>query len=235
MTGHKLVSAGEVIRVVAHADPVEDRYLLSNILRGLGEPVYVDELLQILREQPERFCADYQWALAIVEAILEFDPARLHDLIVFSVETAGDPARAELVLTWLMIAARRKNGVIGPRTIEFFNSQPPEIKRLLLRFLLLDRRRDALQPAFQFLASDPDPAEGRRSPPMWHDLALQIGSRNYTAEFLAAMPAVQAAAMLTARSALLGPLARLAWVSERCCAHIASKSSRTAPGKRKSW
>lgn len=211
VTGHKLVSAGEAIGVIAGAEPVEDKYLLSSILRGLGEPVAVDELLQILREQPERFYADYQWALAIVQAILEFDPTRLHDLVVFSIDTASDTSRREAALTWLMIAARSKGGVIGPRTIEFFNSQPPETKRLLLRFMLLDRRRDALRCVFQFLASDQEPPEAGRRSPVWRDLALQIGSRDDTVEFLAAMPAIQPAAMLTAKSALLGPLASLVW------------------------
>ena len=47
---HKLVSAGEAVRVIARVDRVEDSYLLSSILRGLGEPVAVDDLFRILRE-----------------------------------------------------------------------------------------------------------------------------------------------------------------------------------------
>jgi hypothetical protein len=157
------------------------------------------------------FYADYQWALAVVEAILEFDPAQLHDLLLFSVERASDPTRRESALSWLMIAARRKNGVIDPRTVEFFNRQPSEIKRQLLPFMLLDRRRDVLRHAFQFLASDQEPAEEWRRPPIWRDVSLQIGTREDTVEFLAAMPAVQPAAMLIAKSALLGPLASIVW------------------------
>ena len=89
--------------------------------------------------------------------------------------------------------------------IEFFNTQPPEIKRFLLPFLLLNRRRDALQPAFQFLASNPHLAEGRGGLQMGRDLTLRIASREDTVEFLAAMLSVQSAAMLTAKSALLVP------------------------------
>jgi hypothetical protein len=215
VTGHKLVSASEAIGVIASPEPVEDRYLLPSLLRELGEPIPVDELLQILREQPKRFLADYQWALAVVEAILEFDPTRLHDLIVFSLKAVGDPARRESTLDWLLIAARRKNSTIGPRTIEFFNGQPLEVKRLLLRFLRLDPRRGVLRHVFQFLASDPEPAEGQRRPPRWHDLSLQIGNRDDTAEFLAAMPTIDPATMLAAKSALLGPLASLAWAQRK--------------------
>jgi hypothetical protein len=153
--------------------------------------------------------------LAVIEAILEFDPARLHDLILFSVEGASDPARRELALSGLMIAARRKSGAIEPRSIEFFNSQPPETKRLLLRFLLLDRHRDALRHVFQFLGSDPEPAEGQRRPPISRDLALQISNRDDTIEFLAAMPAVEPAATPPAQSPLLGPLTAPA-APERC-------------------
>ena len=211
VTSHKLVSAGEVIRTIADAKPVEDQYLLSSLLRGLGEPAPVDELLQVLRGQPERFLVDYQWALAVVEAILEFDPARLHDLILLALEAAGDPSRRGTALNYLLIAARRRNGVIGSRTVEFFSSQPPEIKRPLLRFLVLSRRRDTLRPAFQFLASDPEATEGQRRPPRWRDLALLIGNRDDAVEFLAALPAVKPAAMLIAKSALLEPLSGLIW------------------------
>ena len=83
VTGHRLVSSGETIGVFAGAEPVEDRYLLPNVLRALGAPVEVEELLRILREQPGRFCADHQWALAIIEAILRIRPnpaARPHPL-----------------------------------------------------------------------------------------------------------------------------------------------------------
>jgi hypothetical protein len=215
VTGHGLVSVGEVIGVIAGIQPVEDKYLLSSILRGLGKPIAVDELLKILHEQPARYYADYQWALAIVETILEFAPERMHDLIIFSIDMTTDPARRESALNWLIMGARRKNGLIGLRTIEFFNTQPPEIKRLLLRFLLLSRRRDALLPVFQFLASNPPPVEGRGGLQMVRDLALHIAGREDTVEFLAAMPPVQSAAMLTAKSALLGPLTGLVWAQRK--------------------
>ena len=109
-----------------------------------------------------------------------------------------------------MIAASRKGGVIGPQTIAFFNSQPTETKRQLLRFLLLDRRREALQHAFQFLTAYSEPAEKRRTSP-GGDLALHIRDREDTVEFLAAIPAVAPAAMVTAKSGFVGTVANFVW------------------------
>jgi hypothetical protein len=211
VTGHKLVSSHEVICAIASPGRIDNIFLLPDILRGLGDPIAVNELLLILREQPDRFYADFQWTLAIVETILEFDPKRLHDLILFSMETTCDTARVESVLAWLMIAARRKNGVIDPRSVELFKSRPPEIQRLILPFMLLDRRRDVWQLVFQFLASDQEPTERRRRSHSWPDISLQVSRPEDTVEFLAAIPTVKPAAMLIAKSALLGPLASMVW------------------------
>lgn len=211
VTRHKLVTANEVIGVIASSNFVENKFLLSSILRGMGNPVAVDALFQILSEQPERFYSDYHWALVIIETILEFEPARLHDLIVYFMDNASDSARMESALSWLIVAAQRKNGVISSRTIDSFNSQPPEIKRLLLPLMLIDCHRHAMQPAFQFLSSNPIPSEERSDTRMWRGLTLHIDSREDTIEFLAAIPSVQVAAMLLAKSALLGPLESLVW------------------------
>ncbi len=207
---HKLVSANEVIGVIASSVVVENKFMLASILRGIESPVAVDVLLQILREQSERYFADYQWASVIVEAILEFDPACLHDLIVYSIDNASDNTRLQSALGWLIVAAQRKNGVISSLTIDFFNNRPPEIKRLLLPLMLIGRNRQALQSAFQFLASNPTPEE-RGGSQMWRGIALRIDSREDSIEFLASIPSVQVAAMMIAKSALLGPLENLVW------------------------
>ena len=229
VTSRKLISAGETIGVISGAGSIEDKYELSSILRALEEPVAVDDLIQILREQPERFYADYQWALAIIRAVLEFDPTRLHDLIVFAVENARDATRRESALGWLRVAARGKSGVIGSRTLQFFDLQPQQTKRLLLSFLAQGRSREALRRLFQFLASDAETAEGRTRSPILPDFAIQIDDRNDAIEFLAAMPDVQTAAMLTSRSPLLGPLGGLAWSQARAlrqhCVEILSEGA----------
>ncbi len=210
VTGHKLISVDEIIGVATGLTPIQDIYLLSRILRTLEGSVDVAALFRSLHEQPERICSDHQWALAIIETILEFDPARLCDLIAFSVETVGDGQR-ETVLTWLMLAARRKNGVIGPSVIKFFDCQPPEIKRELLNFMVLDRSRQALQRVFQFLEINPKPPNGRPTSSLLSGLSLQIDSRADAVEFLAAMPQVPLATILVAKSTLLGPLVSIVW------------------------
>jgi hypothetical protein len=208
---NRLISAGEVIRVIASSKLVEEKYLLSSIVRRLGDFTGADKLLEILREQPERFHTDHQWASAILEAILEIDPTRLHDLILFAVGTSGDTARMESALTWLRLSSRRINVIIEPRTLEFFNRQPPEIKRLVLPLMLLDRRREVLGPVFRFVASEPEPTNERRRATISRELTLQIRGPEDTVEFLAAMPVIEVAAMLNAKSALLGPLTSVVW------------------------
>jgi hypothetical protein len=215
ITSRKLVSASELAGTMAGSNPVPDQYLFARLLRELGGPPPVGALMRMLREQPQRFFVDYQWGLAVVEAILDFEPERLHDLIVFALETAADAAQRESAINWLVIAARRKQGVIGASTVEFFGSRPPEIKRLLLRFLLFGRRRETMRPAFEFLADDPGAAEEFQRQPAWRDLALHIGGKDDALEFLAAMPTIEAAAMVTAKSALLGPLAGLVWAQRK--------------------
>jgi hypothetical protein len=211
---HKLVSADEVIRSIAGAQTVEDGYLLTSILRGLGGPAPDEALFRIVREQQERYFSDYRWASAVVEAILEFEPKHLHDLITFSIDKAADETQIESALGWLKVAMLRKGGVVGSKTIEFFNAHSPAIKKLLLGILLNDRRREALQPAFQFLTLNHERTEERGGVQASRDIKLHIDSRDDTIEFLAAMPRVQVAAMLTSKSALLGPLTSLVW-SER--------------------
>jgi hypothetical protein len=212
VTGRNLVSVGELINTMAAPIQIQDQYLLSSILHDLNGPSPVEELLRVLHEQPQRFVSNYQWGLTVVEAILDFDPERLHDVLIFALGATGDDAQRDSALNWVLHAARRANSSVDSRTVTFFNGQPPQIKRLLLRFLLLGPRRETIGPALRFLADDPGAADEleRRAP--WRGLTLQIGGEDNAIEFLAAMPAVETPAMVTARSVLLGPLAKLIWV-----------------------
>jgi HEAT repeats len=207
VTRNKLVSAREVIGVAAGSEPTSDIYLLSSILRDLGNPVPIDDLLRIMREQTGRFYADYQWQLALVESVLEFEPNRLHDLIGFYIETSGDFARTESALGWLLIASRRKKGVIESRTAQYFKNQRPEIKKLLVSLMLTAHHRDVLRPILEFIASEQEPVDDRRRPAA----SLSIDSRDEAVEFLAALPEADPAAMLLAKSPLLGRLAEFVW------------------------
>jgi hypothetical protein len=210
---NKLISVKDVIDVIAGCQTVEHIFLLTSILRNLGEPTPISELLRIIREHPQRYFSDYRWSSAIVETILEFDPGQLNSLITFSINNAINEGQAEFALSWLKVAMQRKGGAVTSQTIEFFNAQQPQIKRILLGILLRDRRREALRAAFQFLTSSQEPT-GEREKLSVLDFSLHIDNLNDAVELLAAMPRVQVAAMLVSKSALLGPLANLVW-SER--------------------
>jgi hypothetical protein len=211
VTDHRLVSAEEVISVMANGHQVEGKYLLPSILRRLAGPVDVNNLVQAFQKHPERIGADYQWASAIFEAILEFDPARLDDLIRLILEIERETRPMVSALSSLMIAARRKQAVIGPNTVKLFQTTPAEKKRQFLPFLLATRRRDALRPALQFIASQTESFEQQRRASPGLSLSLHIGSKEDAVEVLASIPDAQPAEMLSARSALLGPLDALIW------------------------
>lgn len=207
----KLVSGDEIIGRIATSDPLEDCYILPTLLRNLGAGGRAEQLVDILRSEPDRFTSDHQWGLAIVEVILEHDPARLQELITFVVQKIADRNRREAGLSWLMIAARRKDVKVGPSIIAMFNAASPEIKQQLLPFLLRARQRAVLGPALQFLTS----AEyllverGRQRP--WNDPSLEIGHRQDAVEFLAALPDANYAGMVAAKSPLLGTLSAIVW------------------------
>ncbi|UGY07441.1 AAA family ATPase [Bradyrhizobium quebecense] len=212
---HKLVTPDEVIQVMAGSTTVEDGYVLSDVLRGLGGTPPVDGLLQILRDQSERFSRDYQWASTVVTAILEFEPARLEQLLMLILDQTLDPPRMEAALSWLAIGARRSKVVVSPTTLALFNQQRPDIKRMLVQVLTLDWRRDVLRSVLQFLAGDAESAGVQRRSSYGSEFSLRIRSVADTVEFLAALPPVNPAAMIQARSALLGQFAAAIWAARK--------------------
>lgn len=212
---HKLVSADEVLRRIASTDSVEDCYVVPGLLRALGSGQEADQLISILRAQPERFATDYQWGLAIVEAALERDPARLPELISFAVEEIADPNRRQAALSWLMITVRRKDVQIGSPIVTMFNVASPEVKQHILPFLLRSRRRDALRPALNFMANATDLPSGRGRPRSWNEPSLRIDDYQDTVEFLAALPDVDYGGMAITKSPLLGSLGGLIWARRK--------------------
>ena len=212
---HKLVSGAEIIGRFAKGDPVEDCYIFPALLRDLGAGGEADQLLGILRSQPDRFTSDHQWGLAIVEVILECDPTRLQELIAFVVQEIADQNRREAGLSWLMIAARRKGVQVGPSIIAMFNAASPEIKQQILPFLLRARQRAVLRPALQFLTSAEYLLVERGRPRPWNDPSMEIGDRQDAVEFLAALPDADYAGMIAAKSPLLGALSAIIWPRRR--------------------
>jgi hypothetical protein len=222
---HQLVSAKETVRAFGGSHTTEDQYLLPEILRSLLKPGVIDDLCALLYSQPERYFDDYRWAMALAETILDLEPGRLYELIVFTVERASDSKRRESALDWLLISARRKHGELDSRTLDFFAAQPADIRGQLLGLLMLDPSRTTLQTVFQFLAAEPKWAGTSRSAPGWRSFGLSIADADEAIEFLASMPDASQAAMLAARGPLLGPLASLVWsrrkaLREHCVAVI---------------
>jgi hypothetical protein len=198
---HNLITAHDVIGVIADNKPVEHKYFLSSMLVRLQDPTAPDELLQSLDAQAQRFRGDYSWMTAITEAILQLDPTRLHDLVLFGLPPSGEVAPTGSVLDWLHLGARRANVRIEPRTLELFDRQPPEVKRRLLPLMVLDRRQEILEHAFQFLGTYQEPYDERRRAAIAPTATLYLRDQGDSAAFLAAVPAVTAADMLTVLAA----------------------------------
>ena len=215
VTEHRLVTPQEIISVMTDVSNVTDKYLFSNLLLRLGQPVDAKGLFDAVRRQRERITTDYQWALAIFEAMLESDPTLLDTLIRFLLEAPSEKRLQELALSSLMLAARRKHARIGPPTIDFFKAAAAETKRSLLPFMLATRSRDALQPALEFIASESQYVDFLKGGSPTLGVSLQIDRIEDAIEFLASIPDVQLHEMAASRSALLGPLDGLVWPRRR--------------------
>ncbi|HAV1327627.1 TPA: hypothetical protein L3N00_004161 [Vibrio parahaemolyticus] len=209
---HKLLSAKDVIGVISTPQTVEHVYLLTSIIKELGEPVPASNLFGVIREQPQRYFSDYQWSSAIIETILELAPEQLHNLIAFSINNAVDEDQIESALGRLDVAMLRKGCVINSDTLKLFKSCPPNIKGMLVKILLRDRRREALRAAFHFISTHQESNNTGKNCST-RDFNLYIDSLHDTVEFLAAMPRVKLSSMLISKSALLGPLTKGVWSS----------------------
>lgn len=205
---HKLISSKDVIEVISGSKTLKHCYLLTNILKDLGESVLiVDQLFEIIRKQTQRYYTDYQWGPAITEAILEFESEQLYNLITFSVNNTTNQKDMESALRWLKIAMYRKDIGVTLKTIDFFRSQPDHIKRILAEILLCDRRREILQVALEFILS----SQEQHNEQSRHNFSLHIDTLSDTIEFLAAIPQVSPSSMLISKSVLPGPLTSLVW------------------------
>jgi hypothetical protein len=201
---HRLVSATEVITVIAGPGQVEGAYLLPDILKELDAPALTESLMDLVRGQSGRALADPQWARPILETILADEPSRLDDLIEFLIQAAPSPEAGANTLTWLSIAMRRWSGAIGPSTLALFDRQPEVIQKPFLG-LLLCGGRGALRHAFQHLYKHPKLIEPGRGDG-WPTFILNVRSSEDITDILAALPTATPADMIRARSPRLGPL-----------------------------
>ena len=204
---HGLVSANEVVTVIAGPSSVEGAYLLPEIFNELeGSP---ETLRDLIYAQSERIFSDPHWSQPILRALLAAEPSYLDELIQFVIKVAPHPEAGASALTWLSIAARRRLGAIGPATIALLNHQPEAIQKAFLG-LLLHGDRAALRHAFHHLQTHPQLIETDRGDG-WPTLHLEIHSIDDVADLLAAIPAAAPSDMIRARGPLFGPLGGLIW------------------------
>ncbi|MEK1972780.1 hypothetical protein WOB87_06695 [Vibrio parahaemolyticus] len=207
---NKLLSAKDIISVISTPKTIESIFLLPSLIKELGEPVLGSHLFEVIREQPQRYFSDYQWSSAIIETILELSPEQLNDLIAFSINNAADEGQIESALGQLDVAILRKGCKINSDTLNLFKRSPPNIKGMLVKILLRDRGREALQVAFQFITSHKESNKTGKNCST-RDFTLYIDSLHDTVEFLAAMPRVKLNSILISKSVLLGPLTKGVW------------------------
>ena len=204
---HGLVSANEVVTVIAGPSSVEGAYLLPEIFNELEGSL--ETLRDLIHAQSERVFSDPQWSQPILRALLAAEPSYLDDLIQFVIQVASNPEAGASALTWLSIAARRRMGAIGPATIALLDHQPEAIQKAFLG-LLLHGGRAALRHAFHHLWTHPQLIETGRGDG-WPTLHLEIHSVEDVADLLAALPTVEPSDMIRARGPLFGPLGGLIW------------------------
>jgi hypothetical protein len=208
VTRHRLVSAIEVVTVIAGPGHIEDAYLLPEILKELKDPGSTEALMCLLREQFDRALTDHQWARQILGAILENEPSRLDDLIEFVIQIGSSPEAVANSLPWLSIAAHRWSGTIGPATLALFDRQPEAIQKPLLG-LLLRGGRTALRHAFQHLYKHPEWLESGKG--AWPLFNLNVRNSEDIADILVALPLAPQIDMVVSRSPRFGSVGRLIW------------------------
>jgi hypothetical protein len=208
---HGLVSANEVISVIAGQAQVKGNYLLPDIYETLKGPPEV--LMELLRKQSDRVFADLQWARPILEAVLAIEPSSLDELIQFLIQAAPNPEAQASALSWLSIAIRRRVSVIGPTTLALFDRQPESVQRPLFG-LLIRGGRTALRHALHHLQAHPQLIEKARGVG-WPTFHLQAHSPEDAADLLSSIPTVSTPEMVRARGPLFGSLGDLIWRSRK--------------------
>lgn len=204
---HGLVSANEVVTIIAGPRRIEGAYLLPDIFKKLKGPP--ETLMDLIHEQSGRMFADPQWAEPILKAILAAEPSRLDNLVQFMIQAAPNPEAGADALTWLSIAARGRMPAISPTTLALFDRQPETIQRPFLG-LLLKSDRAAIRHALHYLSSHPQLIKKGHSDG-WPIFYLDIRSTEDVAGLLAAIPTAPPADMIRARGPLFGPLGGLIW------------------------
>jgi RecA/RadA recombinase len=208
---HHLVTAEELVETVRSHDKIDAVYLLPNLLKALSGSPQTATLLDLFRRDPAALLGEFNRGLAVAQAILDAEPARLRDLVEILLNQVSDDDRREGLFGVLAIARRRSGRHLDAETLAFIVAQPPPIRRSMAGLLAQDGRRDALRALFTLIEEDQE-AHGRARRTR-HRLSAQLHLETTAdvVEVLAALPAASGAEMLAAASPRLGALGTLMW------------------------
>ncbi|MCR8715070.1 HEAT repeat domain-containing protein [Stenotrophomonas indicatrix] len=216
-----LVSVEEIVEIVARPEPIDDLYLLRNVV--LAQPTKgADRLfMRLLIQQIDRYYADPRWAERVLEVILALNPACFTELLALTVTRASSSNTSQKALASLVIASRRQRECVTSDVIAFIRAQPPQVQGQLLPLLLQDGKRDSLTLAFEVYVRAAEEASSRKTTVNIPELV--IGSHEDVVEILAALPIRAAAQVMATRSLGFGPVGALLWKVRRPLRHFCTE------------
>lgn len=205
-----LVTADEVIDVVAHDKEVSDLYWLGSVLKALPSHDGATALMTVLQQQPARYFRDYRWGHEICKAILILRPTNIQALLSFTIAHAPDAWRRRGAITGLASFMRQYPKCRSGVTEAFVREQSEDVQRDIVPLLFIVGRRAELRLAFDILAR---PIADHRDR---HDTGLDLASfvldqRSDVVEFLAALPVVENRELLLTRSVCLNFSGNVFW------------------------
>lgn len=213
ITKYQLLAANDIVDMLVKEIDSGKYYMLSGMLKNIGNEDNADALLQTIRRDSFRFDNDYRWAWEIVKAILICDPKKLFDLVVFGLEgpvLENEQDRLQHVIQGTLLMGVR---IVNQQLLDFFNTQSNIIKKRLVTLLLVDKRREVLVPALHFLSSyEPPYNHSGNRPDSRISNHFKFETSSDVIEFLAALPiSGKLSQVLAHRSVGLGKLESLIW------------------------
>jgi hypothetical protein len=185
------------------------QFLLMRLVVRLGSPSTAAWLVAELRRQAGRFDTDTDWSQHMVRATLGCDPASLDELLFFCLEKPDGDEYPRLEALDRGLVQHRP--ALSPTLLQFYEAAPATIKAALTSLLLLDKRRVALTPAFQFVSQFVPPAAGPPGRALWTTTPLQLSGSAEVEEFLMALPPVTAGQLVARGGMEFGRLEPWVW------------------------
>ena len=202
----KCLTADEVITLLLAGDSRE-RYLLRDLLPRVKASDTAIRLFDVLRSDPKRYREDYQLTSHLEESLLKCDSGMLTPLVAFAFQQP-DPDGSGV--GWVRTSAWRARVEPDARFVEWFRLQALEVQKKAVGFLLLKPDLSRLTEALAFMHKHGLSIAARGS----HAFGLPILDLTRDEEieqFFEALPSIEPAKILTARSALLAPFEAYVW------------------------